>query len=82
MHPKYQRTMIFTLIKIKISKNDFTEKRRRERVFALFPQCGVEKQEILSHQKNISSNQLSSYLFSKTATFTKFLPKMREREFP
>ena len=43
----------------------------------------VEKQEILSpHQKNISLNQLFSYLFSKTVTFTKFLPKMREREFP
>ena len=38
--------------------------------------------EILSHQKNISSNQLFSNLFSKTVTFTKFLPKMSEREFP
>ena len=42
----------------------------------------VEKQEILSHQKNISSNQLFSNLFSKTVTLTKFLIKMREREFP
>ena len=33
-----------------------------------FPHCGVEKQEILSHQKNISSNQLFSNLFSKTVT--------------
>ena len=41
----------------------------------------VEKEEILSHQKNISSNQLFSNLFSKTVTFMKFLPKMREREF-
>ena len=32
-----------------------------------------------SHQKNISSNQLFSNLFSKTVTFTKFLPKMHER---
>ena len=31
---------------------------------------------------NISSNHLFSNLFSKTVTFTKFLPKMREREFP
>ena len=38
----------------------------------------VEKQEIHSHLKNISSNQLFSNLFSKTITFTKFLP----REFP
>ena len=37
----------------------------------------VEKREILSRQRNISSNQL----FSKTVTFTKFLPKMRERDF-
>ena len=42
----------------------------------------VEKREILSHRKNISSNQLFSKLFSKIVTFTKFLPKMREREFP
>ena len=43
----------------------------------------VEKLEIRSHQKNISSNQLfSNLLFRKTVTFTKFLPKMREREFP
>ena len=42
---------------------------------------GVEKQEILSpHQKNISSNQLFCNLFSKTITFTKFLPKMRDWE--
>ena len=42
----------------------------------------VKKQEILSHLKNISSNQLSSNLFSKTVTFTKFLQKMYEKEFP
>ena len=42
----------------------------------------VEKREILSpHRKNISSNQLFSNFFSKTVTFTEFLPKMREREF-
>ena len=48
------------------------------------PQCtethSVEKRKILS-PKNISSNQLFSNLFSKTVTFTKFLLKMREREF-
>ena len=38
--------------------------------------------QILSHHKNISSNQLFSNLSSKTVTFTKFLPKMHEREFP
>ena len=42
----------------------------------------VEKREILSHQKFFSSNQLFSNLFSKTVTFTEFLPKMHEREFP
>ena len=50
-------------------------------------QHSVEKAVILSHQRNISSNQLfklSSNLFSivcKTVTLTKFLPKIREREF-
>ena len=39
----------------------------------------VEKREILSHLRNISSNQLFSNLFSKTVTFMKFLPKLRER---
>ena len=37
------------------------------------------KNEKFSRQKNISLNQLFSNLFSKTVTFTKFLPKMRER---
>ena len=32
--------------------------------------------------KKISSNHLFSSFFSKTVTFTKFLPKMRESEFP
>ena len=36
---------------------------------------------LLSTKKN-SSNQLFSNFFSKTVTFTKFLPKMRESEFP
>ena len=44
--------------------------------FAFITQCG---KTIISHLKNISSNQLFSNLFSKTVTFTKFLPKMRER---
>ena len=34
----------------------------------------------LTEKKN-SSNQLFSIFFSKTVTFTKFLPKMRESEF-
>ena len=42
----------------------------------------VEKREIISHQKNISSNQLFRNLFSKTVTFTKFLPEIGERELP
>ena len=41
----------------------------------------VEKREILSHWKKISSNQLFSNFFSKTIDFTKFLPKKYEREF-
>ena len=35
----------------------------------------VEKLEIPSHLKNISSNQLFSDLFSKTVTFTKYFPR-------
>ena len=42
----------------------------------------VEITEIYSHWKNISSNHLFSNFFSKTVTFTKFLPKKRESEFP
>ena len=37
--------------------------------------CNVENQEILSHRKNISGNQLVSKFFSKTVTFTKFVQK-------
>ena len=38
-------------------------------------QHSVEKREILSHQKKISSNQLFTNFFSETVTFTKSLPK-------
>ena len=48
----------------------------------VWQQHTVEKREILFHRKNISSNQLFSNLFTKTVTFTEFLLKMREREFP
>ena len=41
-----------------------------------------KNEKIYSHPKNISSKQLFSNLFSKTDTLTKFLPKLREREFP
>ena len=41
----------------------------------------VWKLREFSLTKNISSNQLFSNLFSKTVTFTKFLPKMHERAF-
>ena len=54
----------------------------KEFLHYVYHEHSVEKQEILSHQKNISSNQLFRNLFSKTVTFTKFLPKIREREFP
>ena len=43
--------------------------------------CTVEKWKILSHQKNISWNQLFSNFFSKTIGFTKFLSKKCDREF-
>ena len=33
-------------------------------------------------EKNISWNQLFSKFFTKSVTFTKFLPKKCEREFP
>ena len=50
----------------------------------VFPHCAVhsvEKREILSHWKEISSNQLFSNFFSKTIAFTNFLRKKCEREF-
>ena len=56
-----------------------------EREFLVFPHCAVhsvEKQEILSHWKNISWNQLFSKFFSKTVVFTKFLSKMSKSKFP
>ena len=43
-------------------------------------QCGKIKNLLSS--KNFPSKQLFSNFFSKTVTFTKFLPKMCEREFP
>ena len=43
-------------------------------------QCG--KMKNLLSLKRISSNQLFSNFFSKTAAFTKFLPKLRESKFP
>ena len=42
----------------------------------------VEKREILSHQKTFRQITSFSNLFSKTITYTKYLPKMSEREFP
>ena len=45
----------------------------------------VEKRKFWSHQKNISSKQLFSHVFSETVNFTKFLPKMCEtksQQFP
>ena len=50
-----------------------------------FPQHSEEKPEILSHQKNISSNWLFSNFFSKNVNFTKFLSKLCEtksQQFP
>ena len=45
-----------------------------------FSQCGKMRNSL--SPKNISSNQLfSNLLFRKTVNFTKFLPKMRERDF-
>ena len=45
-----------------------------------FPHCG--NYGIFLSPRNISSNQLFSNIFSITVTFTKFLPKMREKEIP
>ena len=42
----------------------------------------MRKNDKFSQQRKISSNQFFSTLFRKTVNFTKFLPKMHEREFP
>ena len=42
----------------------------------------VEKRKIYSHRKIFSSNQLFSNFVSKIVTFTKFLSKKSESEFP
>ena len=57
----------------------YLQSRASTKEIVTFTQRG--KREILSHQKNFSTNQFFSNLFSKTVTFTKFLPKIREREF-
>ena len=44
--------------------------------------CTVRENENLLSLKKISSNQLFGDFFSKTVTFTKYLPKMRESKFP
>ena len=55
-------------------KNGFTTS------YVVVSQC--VKMKILPSPKDIPLNQLFSNLFSKTVTFTKFLPKMCESEFP
>ena len=65
-----------------ISRNNSQVIQKFRKLHTAVCDLSVEKREILCHQKNISSNQLFSNLFSKTVTFTKFLPKMRESKFP
>ena len=70
--------LVLFIVKTLLSRN-FCQK--CETKSQQFPNCGVEKWEILSHWKKISSNQLFSNFFSKTIVFTKFLRKKCEREF-
>ena len=42
----------------------------------------MEKREILSNHRNISSILLFINLFSKSVIFTEILPKLRERGYP
>ena len=46
-----------------------------ENISAIFTPHSAIKLRIHSQQRNISSNQLFSYFFSKNVAFTKFLPK-------
>ena len=61
------------LVKTLLSRN-FCQKRVRVkfRNFHTVRVHIVEKQEVPSHWRNISSNQLFSNLFGKTVTLTKF----------
>ena len=66
----------------KLLKSWFDEKKIWwERISRFSSMRSVEKREILSHWKKISSNHLFSNFFSKTIAFTKFLRKKCEREF-
>ena len=58
-----------TIIKSVNFTENFQEKKGRVRT-------------VWKNEKKISSNQLFSNFFSKTVTFTKFLPEMRESKFP
>ena len=68
--------LVISLVKPLLSRN-FCEK-VWERISR---SSTVEITEIYSHWKNVLSNHLFSNFFSKSVTFTKFLPKMRESEF-
>ena len=59
---------------------EFLQKNRDSKILS-FSHHSVEKREILSHWKKISSNHLFSNFFSKTIAFTEFLRKKCEREF-
>ena len=54
-------------------ENGFTEKWRRESVFAEFPQCVLPC-------RIFSSNQLREKFFSKTVNFTQFFQKTRLKD--
>ena len=75
--------LVISLVKLLLSRN-FCQKcvRENSRNCHTVKHHTVEITEIYSHLEKISSNQLFSNFFSKTVTFTKFLPKKREREFP
>ena len=74
----------------KNEKSALTEKKFRQidylvivLVKPLLSRIFCQQLEICFHwKKKMSSNQLLSYFFSKTVTFTNFLPKMCESKFP
>ena len=61
----------------------FDEIIRKTKHFKIFQNSVTTlwKNQKFTLTNKISSNQLLSNFFSKTVTFTKFLPKMRESEF-
>ena len=76
-------SLVISLENALISRN-FCQKSVRESKYRSFQQLSTlwKNEKFSLTEKNISSNQRFSNLFSKNVDFTKFLPKKFECKFP